>query len=337
MKQQQSVKGCWAWVAMLVMMLTFGACANANPTGDTAKQAEADRPAAPAAPTAPAAKTFTAANGTVEVPGNPQRIVTLAPNYAGYLLALGITPVGVPEFTLGNPYLKSKLEGVANLGANAPTEPTVEQVLELKPDLIVALTALKNVEQLQKIAPVVTFETTKNNKELLLELGALTNREQQARAWIEQWEQKIARYKPQVEAAAKNRTFSIMYPSAKGVYLFREGYGRGTEILYSDFGLRMPEKAAQTFEAGKGFSVVGLESLPDLAGDVIFTAPWLGDAAGAATVYDSPIWKGLPAVKEGRAYPVDYNIFTFSDPFSWEGQLEIILDKLLPDRAKTNG
>jgi iron complex transport system substrate-binding protein len=272
---------------------------------------------------------FSAANGAVEVPENPRRIVVLAPNYAGHLLALGIVPVGIPEFTFGNPYLKGKLEGVANLGSSAPTEPDVEQVLQLKPDLIIALTVIKNLEQLKKIAPVVTFESTKNNKELLLDLGKLINREDQARAWLGRWEQQINRYKSQIEAVAQGRTFSIMYPSEKGIYMFREGYGRGTEILYGDFGLPMPAKAAQTFEPGKGFSLISLESLPDLVGDVIFVSPWLGNAAGAETVYNSPIWKGLPAVKEGRVYHVDYDIFTFSDPFSWEGQLAIILDKLL--------
>ncbi len=359
------------WTALLAVVLIVGACSNkaepdgadrAAPSAATSDAASANGAAAGADKTdaaatnaggtdastnttaADAAKTgaepqtqmFEAANGAVEVPVNPQRIVTLAPNYAGYLLALGITPVGVPEFTLGNPYLKSGLEGVANLGANAALEPDVEQVLELKPDLIIALTAVKNLEQLAKIAPIVTFETTKNNKEVLLDLGRLTNREEQARAWLDQWERKIDGLKPQIEAVAQGRTFSIMYPSAKGVYIFREGYGRGTEILYDDFGLSMPAKAEQAFEAGKGFSVVSLESLPELAGDFIFTAPWLGDATGADTVYGSAVWKGLPAVKEGRAFAVDYNIFTFSDPFSWEGQLEIILDQLLPDRDKTS-
>lgn len=318
------------WSILLVFAFVLGACSGGtNPAPGGAAAAPGGESAAPSTAKT---KTFVAANGPVEVPDNPQRIVSLAPNYAGYLLALGITPVGVPEFTLGNPYLQNKLEGVVNLGASAATEPTVEQVLELKPDLIVGLTAVKNTEQLQKIAPVVTFDTTKNNKELLLELGKLTKREKQAEAWLDQWERKIKGLKPQIEAVAKGRTFTILYPSAKGVYMFREGYGRGTEILYGDFGVAMPEAAKRVFEPGKGFSIISLESLPDLAGDIIFTAPWLGDAAGASVVYDSPIWKSLPAVKEGRAYHVDYDIFTFSDPYSWEGQLTIITDKLLSGR-----
>ncbi|WP_168121854.1 ABC transporter substrate-binding protein [Paenibacillus sp. HB172176] len=320
-------------MALMTAILVLGACSN-----DT-EPAETSGGVAPTADTSildPQTKTFEAANGSIEVPADPQRIVTLAPNYAGYLLALGVTPVGVPEFTLGNPYLKDGLEGVANLGANAALEPSIEQVLALKPDLIIALTVVKNVDELEKIAPVVTFDATEDNKKVLVDLGKLTNREAQASAWLEQWNNKINAIKPQVEAAVKDRTFSIMYPSAKGVYIFREGYGRGTEILYGDFGLKMPDKAAQTFEEGKGFSLVSLESMPELAGDYIITAPWLGDAAGADTVYDSSIWKGLPAVKEGRAFTVDYNIFTFSDPYSWEGQLDIILDHLLPDRDKSN-
>ncbi|MDF2726008.1 MAG: iron(3+)-hydroxamate-binding protein fhuD [Paenibacillus sp.] len=330
----------WVWVVLMLLVLVLGACG---------KQPEPEKAASPAAASntdagkqtntpasnAPTTKMFKAANGTIEVPDKPQRIVTLAPNYAGYLLTLGVAPLGVPEFTLGNPYLKGKLDNVVNLGANAAIEPALEQVLALKPDLIIGLTALKNVEQLSKIAPVVTFEATKNYKEVLTDLGKLTNKETQAKAWLDQWDAKMKRLKPQVDAVVKGKSFSIMYPSAKGIYLFREGYGRGTEILYGEFGLKMPEKAAQTFKEGQGFSVVSTENLPELAGDFIITAPWLGDAAGAGTVYDSPIWKGLPAVKSGQAYNVDYNIFTFSDPFSWQGQLTIILDQLLPNRDKS--
>ncbi|GAA3409823.1 ABC transporter substrate-binding protein [Paenibacillus hodogayensis] len=314
-------------IVLITITLLASSCSARMESGKTATEDEEGSGGA-------RTKTFQAVNGNIEVPEKPERIVTLAPNYAGYLLAMGIKPIGVPDFTFGNPYLKPKLEGVANLGANAATEPTVEQILELKPDLIIALTTLKNTEQLQKIAPVVTFETVKNNKELLLDLGKLTNREAEAKAWLAKWEAGIDGYKSQVQSIAKGKTFSILYPSAKGIYVFREGYGRGTEILYGDFGVEMPEAAKRAFEPGKGFVMVSLEKLPELAGDYIFASPWLGDAAGAATVYESAIWKGLPAVKEGRAYQVDYNIFTFSDPYSWEGQLDIILDKLLPGRQK---
>ncbi|MBO9607403.1 MAG: ABC transporter substrate-binding protein [Paenibacillaceae bacterium] len=327
--------GIWLSIA-LIMTLLLGACGNrteqngaaSSSPGAAATASPTAQPGASAQPAAGATRSFTAANGTVQVPAQPKRIVALAPNYAGYLLALGVTPVAVPAFTLGNPYLTDKLKEVTNLGDNAPTEPSLEKVLALNPDLIVAIDVLKNREQLEKIAPVVTFEATKNNRELLLALGTLTNREEQAKSWLKSWDDRIAKLKPQVQAAAAGKTISVMYPSAKGIYMFREGYGRGTEILYGDFGLKMPEQAAQTFEAGKGFSLVSLESLPQLAGDIIFSAPWLGDMAGANTVYDSAVWKGLPAVKEGRSYQVDYNIFTFSDPYSWEGQLKIIVDKL---------
>ncbi|MFC4599863.1 ABC transporter substrate-binding protein [Cohnella hongkongensis] len=333
-------KSYFTGMTVIVLLLLVAACGNgADPANSASGGAspglaeqtpESGGEAAPSAPEAEAGlRTFTAANGTVEVPERPERIVALAPNYAGYLLALGVTPVGVPNFTLGNPYLTDKLKQAVDLGENAPTEPSIEQVLELKPDLIVAIHVLKNLELLEKVAPIVTFESTMNNRELLLALGTLTRREDEAKAWLQGWDEQIAALKPEIEAAVQGRTVSVMYPSAKGIYLFRQGYGRGTEILYGDFGLSMPEKAAQSFEEGKGFFLASLESLPELAGDIIFSAPWLGDSAGADTVYDSPIWKNLPAVKSGYAYQVDYDIFTFSDPFSWQGQLDIIADKLL--------
>ncbi len=300
--------------ALLLMLLWLGsACSNG------------------AAPNASETRSFTAENGEVDVPVKPERIVLLAPNYAGYLLALGITPIAVPEFTLGNPYLQDELADVENLGATAAIEPSVEQIAALEPDLIIGLTALKNTEQLEKVAPVVLFAPTKNNREVLRDLGVLTQREEEAGKWLEQWDAKIDGYKDEVEAAANGKTFSIMYPSDKGVYMFREGYGRGTEILYGDFGLNMPERAEKAFEEGQGFVLLSLEVLPEMAGDYIFYAPWLGNAEGASAVFESEMWKGLPAVAEDRAFPVDYNIFTFSDPYSWEGQLEILMGLLLAE------
>lgn len=72
-----------------------------------------------------------------------------------------------------------------------------------------------------------------------------------------------------------------------------------------------------------------MEKLPDYAGDYIFTNAWSGDDADPSAVYESSVWKGLPAVQKGMVFTTNRKGDLFNDPVSLEAQLEFILDRLL--------
>lgn len=239
----------------MALMLVLSACgqptsnaADTSSTTETKEQAAVENtaeetPVEPAAEKTAATEsdtvTFASDAGDVQVPRNPQRIVDLTAFTTGYLVALDAPVAGALSGAINNKYIKEQLaaQGTVDLG----DLPTAEPILELKPDLIIAYKGTEGIDQLSAIAPVVQLEYGKRTyKDLLLELGKLTDREDQAKAWIENWESQINELKPRVEAAVGDRTVSILNPYDKGLYVFGHNYGRGGEILYGEFGLKAP-------------------------------------------------------------------------------------------------
>lgn len=262
--------------------------------------------------------TYKASNGEVEIPKNPKRVVVLANSYAGYLLALGIKPIGMSKFALKNPYFEGKVDGVENIG----DEQSLEKITELNPDLIIAFNR-EGVENLEKIAPTVAITYgEKDYKEQLLAFGDMLNKKEEAEDWIAQWEEKIEQHKSEIQAIVGDRTVSIIGGGEKELMVFGENFGRGGEIVYEGFNLNMPplikEEAVDTKQ---GYAAVSLEVLNDFIGDYIF----IDGQDVADYLATSSLWKDLPAVKENKMMILDTDASYFSDPVSLDGQLDEII------------
>ena len=107
--------------------------------------------------------------GSTEIAEEPERVVTWGWGTADAAIALGVTPVAMPSQSYGGdedgllPWLKDSLE---EQGEETPTllseteEPPYEEILEAKPDLILAQYSGITEEQydaLSKIAPTVAY------------------------------------------------------------------------------------------------------------------------------------------------------------------------------------
>ncbi|MGO4547778.1 ABC transporter substrate-binding protein [Paenibacillus sp. 2TAB23] len=321
-------------VLTLALTLLLGACGQA--AGNNASESNASENTSSQAPAStteaePAGDgelvTFQAGNGDIQVPKNPKRIVDTTAFYTGYFLALGATPVGIQEKAMNNPYFEGMLDGVENLGE----VPTPEKILSLNPDLIIVFNGTEGIEKLEEIAPVVAIDYGKKNyKEQMLDFGKLTGKETEAKAWVEQWEKKISDIKPQIQAAVGEKTVSILNPYAKGLYVFGHNYGRGGDIIYGEFDLKAPPEAQkEAIDSGTGWASISLEKLPEFSGDIIFTSPWSGDKSDPQIVYDSAIWKALPAVKAGNVFQLNAEADTYNDPVTFEAQFKFITESLL--------
>ncbi|UZM99722.1 ABC transporter substrate-binding protein [Lysinibacillus sp. MHQ-1] len=66
-------------------------------------------------------------------------------------------------------------------------------------------------------------------------------------------------------------------------------------------------KFKKILDDGTGFAEISTELLPEYAGDRIFILTPVDDEAKQSTkeMMDSPIWKSLPAVKNGHVYMID--------------------------------
>ena len=181
------------FIALLtILILVFAVGCEANPAADP------DKDPNPAAGAEGETRIVEHALGQTEIKGTPERIITLYQGATDVAIALEITPVGAVESWVQKPvyeYLRDDLEGVAIVGLE--TQPNLEEIAKLKPDLIIAskLRHEKVYQQLSQIAPTVTHETVFKFKETVELMGKALNKEEQAEKLLADWADRTADFK----------------------------------------------------------------------------------------------------------------------------------------------
>lgn len=232
---------------------------------------------------------------------SPQRVVTLDWGVAETLVALGVPPVGVPDTAgyadwVAEPPLPPE---TVNLGSRF--EPNLELIRSLSPDLIVLIPFQASLEPLlRRIAPTLILSVhegqphpydaaTEATRTLARHLG----REAAAEALIARTEALLA--------AARARRPDPGGPllvaavaDAHHLWVFGQG------SLYGDVLDRMGVRNAWTEPvSGWGFSAIGADRLAGVdAAAFVTLRPLPPDFETGLT--DSPVWKALPFVQQGR-------------------------------------
>ncbi|KAF1307642.1 iron-hydroxamate ABC transporter substrate-binding protein [Streptococcus sanguinis] len=253
---------------------------------------------------------------------NPKRIASLSSTYTGYLLQLGFDPVTVTSYDAKNPVLKEK---VKNAKVLMPED--LESIAKQKPDLIVVDASDKNIDELKKIAPTIAIDYGKNDYlEILNRFGQIFGKEKEADQWIADWKSKTADIGKQLkEKLGQNVTFTVVGLYEKEIYLFGNNWGRGGEVIYKSLGFDAPQKVKdEVFPSG--YLQVSQETVSEYIGDYVLVAAE-DDKTGSA-LYESDVWKSIPAVQQNHILKVDANAFYFNDPLTLEYELKTIQDGL---------
>lgn len=258
--------------------------------------------------------TYESEEGPVEVPANPQRVIVLS-QFAGDLLALDINLVGVDSWAKSNPNFEEALADIEEV-----SDESLEKIIELDPDLIIAASTSNNIDKLKEIAPTVTF--TYNNVDYLtqhIEIGKLVNKEAEARQWVKDFQARAREVGDQIkEEVGSDVTVTVMENYEKQLYVFGDNWGRGTEVLYQEMGLSMPEKVKEMALA-EGYYDISPEVLPEYAGDYIIFSK---TAEADSSFQDTQIYQQIPAVANDHVYEVDASAFYFNDATTLEYQLD---------------
>ncbi|WP_248928485.1 iron-hydroxamate ABC transporter substrate-binding protein [Paenibacillus hamazuiensis] len=267
--------------------------------------------------------TYQSEKGPIEVPADPKRVVLLSSNFAGNLLALNIPLVGIDKWAMDNPRFQDKLKGI-----QVVSDESIEKIIELNPDLIIALSTIKNVDKLGKIAPTVTFTYGKlDYMSLHLEIGKLVNKEKETQAWIDDFKKRAQAAGDEIRAKiGANSTVTIMENFDKQLYVFGSNWGRGGEILYQEMKLGMPDKIKET-ALKPGFFALSAEALPEFVGDYLVFSKYADDPGLSFIQTDT--YKNIPAVKNNRVFEVNAKEFYFNDPLTLENQLEFFKKSFL--------
>ncbi|MCM3151256.1 iron-hydroxamate ABC transporter substrate-binding protein [Priestia megaterium] len=265
--------------------------------------------------------TYQSEDGPVKVPANPKRVVVLG-SYAGNVMSLGVNIVGVDSWSKMNPRFEKKLKGVEEV-----SDENLEKIIKLKPDLIIGLSTTKNVDKLKKIAPTVTY--TYDKVDYLtqhVEIGKLLNKEKEAQSWINDFKKRAAKSGSDIKAKiGDDTTVSVIENFDKQLYVFGDNWGRGTEILYQEMKLKMPEKV-KDMALKDGYYAISPEVLPEYAGDyLIFSKNQDGDTSFEKT----DTYKNIPAVKNNHVFEANAKEFYFNDPITLDYQLDFFTQKFL--------
>jgi iron complex transport system substrate-binding protein len=271
-------------------------------------------------------------NGDVEIPLNPKRIVTQG--YLADFLALGVKPVGAPDYELESPYVLDLVEGVADIGRIDGG--SVEKILSLQPDLIVTVGGDEKLnEQYRKIAPtlIIPYGTYDNVHEEITAFGKIINKQKEAQDWLSQFEVKVKTAKESIQGLVKEgTTFSNFSLFGKEWYINGDGVNRGGQAIYQQLGLKAPDIVQkELIDQDKDTVAISEETLADYAGDYIF----LDLSNGGSLDEGSPVWSSLDAVKNNRVFKLDGERFWPYDPLAVEAQVQEIADMIKERFGKT--
>ncbi|MBJ6360030.1 ABC transporter substrate-binding protein [Paenibacillus sp. GCM10012307] len=260
------------------------------------------------------------------IPVRPQRVILLGDS-PGDLLALGVKPIG-NDF-LGEAYIyKSDLDGVVDIGFPH----NLEKMMSLDPDLILQsadndASDTEIYEKMTKIAPTVLYNRGAGTYERIREIANILGVKQAAEDWIARYESKAQKMWDKLDL--KEGETATVYLSLAGRFYVMGNYSL-TLLLYDEQGFRPTAKVQELIDKNEFFAEISEEVLPEYAGDHIFllSLPGSEDEKAAKELIESPLWKLIPAVKEGRV--------TVSD-ISWNASDPITMERLLDELPKWLG
>ncbi|WP_256719855.1 ABC transporter substrate-binding protein [Paenibacillus glucanolyticus] len=298
-------------IALLVLMMVLAGCGNQQDTANSVPPEQntetADKQAAQNKMDQTAADTKVMKDefGDVEIPVNPKRVAGIY--VEDYLLALGVTPVvqwyhpswGKQDY----------------LDLDVPTfdiTGSMEGLLKASPDLIIvdgAVDAAK-YELYSKIAPTYRLPESILQKptKILKTIGDVLDIPEEAERALNEYNEKIADAKAKLKQAVAEETVAVLRLNIGDKTLALFGIeNRFTGNLYKEMGLN-PHPFVRDMTDYQ--AILSQEKIPELDADHIIVFPSNGgwdseENREAMQIFDSPLWKSVPAVKNGHVYKAD--------------------------------
>ncbi|WP_214307263.1 ABC transporter substrate-binding protein [Staphylococcus pseudoxylosus] len=291
---------------LLVLVLILAACGNKS---DSDKKE--------------ATKSYKLDSGkSIDIPKKPERIAVVAPTYAGGIKYLGGNIVAVNEQVDSSKLLKDKFKGVEKIGEN-----DVEKVAKAKPDLIVVYSTDQNIKKYNKIAPTVVYDYGKHKYlDQQRELGKLLGKEDKVASWEKEWKAQTKKDGQEIkDKIGEDATVSIFDEFDKKLYSYGPNWGRGGEVLYQAFGLKMPDKLNDLVKK-EGWAEVKQEKIADYAGDYIVST---SEGKSKPAYEKTDLWQNIPAVQKDQVIQVQSETYWYNDPYTLEYMRKDLKEKFL--------
>ncbi|MFF3500904.1 ABC transporter substrate-binding protein [Streptomyces sp. NPDC003247] len=299
-------------VGALTLALALTACGSSSDSGtaDTSGKENGTR-------------VFTADNGKVTIPADPQRVV--ATGYAvPTLIEAGAPLVGISSWQRGEALMSDEdlatYKKLTKVAGEQAAETNYEAIAEAEPDLIVLGVPTPvlgdiDMERLKSIAPVVAVGPTVPSQ-----WREVSRKHADAAGVLDDYDEVKAAY--EAKAAELRKKYQAVLPqlklghvgaygdTSKGTFQREFGGSWGTSVA-QDIGAVYYGKVKK---AGPGSQSVSeypsIEELSDSLGEadaITYSVDPDGSVPESVQyVLDSKLWKNLPAVKKGMAFPIAY-------------------------------
>ncbi|MFD2627531.1 ABC transporter substrate-binding protein [Oceanobacillus kapialis] len=270
----------------------------------------------------------------------PEKVVALEWSIVEELLAVGVQPVGVADIEGFNKWVNIDAElddSVTEVGLR--TEPNIEEIAKLEPDVIVAMTYQEEMkEELEKIAPVVMYDNS--TEEAMSDLYAYTlhtfkqtaklvGKEQEAEEHITSLEERMATAKENVEAAnlpTNEFVFTQAYSvnEAPTFRLFTEN----STVSHVLEGIGLTNKIQDQDPQPSGFIEANVEGVSNYE-EALFIHTVQEDDPLFDNLEGNSAWNGLHFVEEDLMYDVGAGVWTFGSVLSMETLIEQLEEALV--------
>ncbi|WP_235515505.1 iron-siderophore ABC transporter substrate-binding protein [Curtobacterium sp. Leaf183] len=286
--------------AVVAASLVLAGCASGSTTAQSTSSASGDG----AFPVS-----ITTGLGTTTIESQPKRVVALGWGDAETALELGVQPVGASDWlAFGGdgvgPWLKdayTKSPKIINT-----LEPSYEDILKLKPDLILDVKSSGDKDRYSKLSAIApTVAIPKGGENYLATTKQQTTMIAKALGKVTEGKKLLSGVDDAYAAARKAHPEFDGKTAVIGAYT-SEGFGAYASAdsraqFMQQLGFTIPKKIDQ--EAGKQFSVsLSNENLDLLNADLTVILPIYVEASAAE---NDPLFQKVPSVQAGHSIVVD--------------------------------
>lgn len=291
---------------VLTVTVFLGACGSSEPGEQGANGGPESSAAAPAGMTSAASK-----SGAADAAEAPQRIVAVTSDVAGIVLSLtgGDRVVAVPASLKSAPGPVAQAASAVEATLPPGTDPEVEQVLALQPDLVIATTrhggeksladqlATTGVRSL--VIDPDDFTTPEGVATVTRAIGAAVGMQAVAEEKAAQFEKDIARQQARAEGVGKHpRALALM--------------SRGPQVMAMDDSLMLPGligRAGADYAAARigvtNTRPIDAEQLLAANPDVLFLEDFQGQGrAPFEELLKNPAVAEVPAIKNNQVHVI---------------------------------
>ena len=319
--------------AVVAASLVLAGCSSGSSTGSASDDATGSSGAFPVS--------ITTALGTTEIPSQPKRVVALGWGDAETALELGVQPVGASDWlAFGGdgvgPWLKGKYTKKPTIIQTL--EPSYEQILKLKPDLILDTKSSGDKDRYSKLSAIApTVAIPKGGENYLTTTEQQVDLVAKALGKQSQGKQLLADLDDSYAAAKKahpefqGKTAVVGAYTSEGFSAYASNDSRSTFVR--NLGFTIPKAIDQ--QAGDAFSVkLSEENLDLLDADLTMILPIYVDASKAEA---DPLFQKVPSVQAGHDIVVSDADVSSAFSLGTTAAIEWALDRLPDEMAKKVG